>query len=126
MEVCSVFPKLCYENKDRLLAGIIVAGYDKEKGGQVYSVPIGGSLVQQPFSIGGSGSSFIYGYCDAHYKDSFTREECEAFVVTALSLAMSRDGSSGGVIRTCTINADGVSRNMYPGNALRSFGDQAW
>lgn len=39
-----------------------------------------------------------------------TEEECKAFVVKAVSHAMARDGSSGGCIRTVTINKDGVFR----------------
>lgn len=35
-----------------------------------------------------------------------------------LSLAMARDGSSGGVIRTVVLDADGVQRSMVPGDAL--------
>jgi 20S proteasome subunit beta 1 len=50
----NLFQKLCYENKDNLMAGIIVGGYDKLKGGSVYSIPLGGSLHQQPFAIGGT------------------------------------------------------------------------
>ena len=38
--------------------------------------------------------------------------ECEQFVVNSLSLAMSRDGSSGGVIRLAIINKDGVTRKV--------------
>ena len=47
---------------------------------QVYSIPLGGMCVRQPFAIGGSGSTYIYGYCDAHYKKGMTREECVEFV----------------------------------------------
>lgn len=36
-----------------------------------------------------------------------TREEAESFVVEAVALAMARDGSSGGVIRTVTLDKDG-------------------
>lgn len=36
----------------------------------------------------------------------------------ALSLAMSRDGSSGGVIRLAVITKDGVERLFVPGNKL--------
>lgn len=36
-----------------------------------------------------------------------TREEAEAFVVEAAALAMARDASSGGVIRTVTLDKDG-------------------
>lgn len=38
-----------------------------------------------------------------------SREEAEAFVVEALALAMARDGSSGGIIRTVTLDKDGAT-----------------
>ena len=50
------FRQLCYTNKEALMAGILVAGWDEKEGGQVYCIPVGGALVQQPFSIGGSGA----------------------------------------------------------------------
>lgn len=71
---------MCYNYRDQLSAGIIVAGWDARHGGQVYSVPIGGMLVRQEFTIGGSGSGFIYGYCDANFKSKMTKEEAEQFV----------------------------------------------
>lgn len=64
----NLFRSLCYNNKDRLLAGIIVAGWDPVKGGQVFSIPIGGAMVEQDFAIGGSGSTYIYGLVDAEYR----------------------------------------------------------
>ena len=112
------FRQLCYHNKNALTAGIIVAGWDAVKGGQVYSVPIGGALLERPFAIGGSGSTYIYGFCDAYYKPGMTRSQCEQFVQKALSHAMARDGSSGGVIRTCVIDASGATRSFTPGNKL--------
>ncbi len=75
----SLFQKLVYSNKDQLMAGIIVAGWDKVDGPSVYSIPLGGSLHKRPFAIGGSGSTFIYGYCDAHFKENMTREEAIEF-----------------------------------------------
>jgi 20S proteasome subunit beta 1 len=39
----------------------------------------------------------------------------------ALALAMSRDGSSGGVIRMCVITEDGVERLFVPGDQLPTF-----
>jgi 20S proteasome subunit beta 1 len=51
--VAALFEKLCYDNKDQLSAGIIVAGWDKEKGGSVYNIPLGGGTFQQPWAIGG-------------------------------------------------------------------------
>jgi len=114
----ALFQQLCYSNKNALMAGIIVAGWDKRNGGQVWTIPLGGSLVRQPFSIGGSGSTYIYGFCDTKYKKGMTRKECEEFVVSALALAMARDGSSGGVVRLAIIDKDGVERKMIPGDKL--------
>lgn len=51
--VASLFQTVCYENKDALSAGIIVAGWDAENGGQVYNVPLGGGMFRQPWAIGG-------------------------------------------------------------------------
>lgn len=39
----------------------------------------------------------------------------------ALSLAMARDGSSGGCIRMCVITQDKVERHFIPGNELPRF-----
>lgn len=47
-----------------------------------------------------------------------TKDECLDFVRRALSHAMARDGSSGGVIRTVTIDKDGVQRDFIPGDKL--------
>jgi 20S proteasome subunit beta 1 len=47
-----------------------------------------------------------------------TRDECLRFVQQALSHAMARDGSSGGVIRTVVIDKDGVTRGFIPNGAL--------
>lgn len=44
--------------------------------------------------------------------------ESQEFVKNAVSLAMWRDGSSGGVIRTVTISKDGVEREMTLGDKL--------
>lgn len=119
--VAHLFRKICFDNRESLSAGIICAGWDPREGGQVYSIPLGGMCVRQPFSIGGSGSTFIYGHCDATYKQNMTKEECLSFVANALSLAMSRDGSSGGVIRLAAINKDGVERQVLMGDQIPKF-----
>ncbi|KAJ3159750.1 Proteasome subunit beta type-1 [Geranomyces michiganensis] len=117
----NLFRELCYTNKDALSAGIIVAGWDKYDGPSVYTIPLGGSIHKQPFSIGGSGSTYIYGYCDAAYKEGMTKEEAITFTKNSIALAMSRDGSSGGVIRLAIIDKTGVERIFVPGNQLPRF-----
>lgn len=114
----NMFRELCYTNKNALTAGILVAGWDPIKGGQCYSIPVGGAILQRPYSIGGSGSTYIYGFCDSYYRDGMTAEQCEEFVRKALSHAMARDGSSGGVIRTVKIDANGAERKFVAGDKL--------
>lgn len=78
----------------------------------------------------------MYGYCDATYQEGWSKEETITFVKnsesttslrktpnspTALALAMSRDGSSGGCIRLAVITEDKVERHFIPGNELPRF-----
>jgi 20S proteasome subunit beta 1 len=114
----NLFRELCYNNKNMLTAGILVAGWDEFKGGQVYSIPIGGAMLERDYSIGGSGSTYIYGLTDAYYRKGMTAAQCEEFTQKCISHAMARDGSSGGLIRTVNINKTGEDRKMLPGNKL--------
>lgn len=48
------------------------------------------------------------------------REECVRHVQTALEMAVSRDGASGGIIRLCVVTAKGVERwTVIPGEGER-------
>lgn len=94
-------------------AGIIIAGYTPKHGGSVYSVPLGGSLHKQSYAIGGSGSTYIYGYCDSYWKEGMNEEEGIAFVKGALREAIKWDGSSGGVIRLVVLTNKGAIRHLY-------------
>ncbi len=149
----ALFQKLCYENKDGLSAGIIVAGWDKENGPSVYNIPLGGGMFRQPWAIGGTSFRY-YLVINTHPSQALDQLMCtvtamlltrtvgvvtkpsilsrtvsplfcllciQQSLVTALSLAMSRDGSSGGVIRMCVITEDKVERLFVPGDQLPKF-----
>lgn len=109
----SIFQEICYNNKDNLSAGIIVAGYDKQKGGQVFILPMGGSLHQDKYVISGSGSAFIYGFCKKNYKPDMSKDETISFIKSSLSQAIRWDGSSGGVIRMVILTASGIERLIF-------------
>jgi len=47
---------------------------------QVYSIPLGGMCVRQSCAIGGSGSTYIYGFVDANFQKDMTKEDCLEFV----------------------------------------------
>eukprot|EP00246_Nothoceros_aenigmaticus_P001064 TRINITY_DN1137_c0_g1_i1.p1 TRINITY_DN1137_c0_g1~~TRINITY_DN1137_c0_g1_i1.p1 ORF type:complete len:232 (+),score=26.53 TRINITY_DN1137_c0_g1_i1:153-848(+) len=110
--------QLSYQNKSILEAGLIVGGWDKYEGPAVYAIPLGGTLLRLPFATGGSGSTYLYGFLDQAWRDNLTEAEAEDLVVRAVSLAMARDGGSGGVVRTVIINETGVKRNFFGGDKL--------
>ncbi|KAH0989765.1 hypothetical protein GBA52_001248 [Prunus armeniaca] len=119
VKVCANLVRLLsYGNKNMLETGLIVGGWDKYEGGKIYGIPLGGTLLELPFTIGGSGSSYLYGFFDQAWKEGMTKDEAEQLVVKAVSLAIARDGASGGVVRTVVINSEGVTRNYYPGDKL--------
>ena len=62
--------------------------------------------------IVGSGSAYMSGFCDTNFKKGMTRQECREFMISAISLAMFRDSSSGGIIRLVDITKDGVAREF--------------
>ena len=108
--IATLVSGMIYKNRDALMASMIVAGVDKTEGAQVYAVPIGGGLFEQPFAVSGSGSTFIYGYCDTHWKENMSEEDAVAFATQAVTLAMERDGSSGGLIRIVVLPEAGESK----------------
>ncbi|KAK7810283.1 hypothetical protein U0070_019311 [Myodes glareolus] len=99
---------MCYRCREDLMVGIIIAGWDPQEGGQVYSVPMVGMMVRQSFAIGGTASSYICGYVDATYREGMTKDEYLQFTINALALAVEPDGSSGGVIHFAAIQESGV------------------
>jgi 20S proteasome subunit beta 1 len=114
----NLFKMIAYNNKDHLMAGLIIAGYDEKRGGQVYAIPLGGARIRVPMAVDGSGSSFIKGFCDHHYRPGMSKAEALKFVQTAVSHAMARDGSSGGMVRTLVVTKDGLEEDNIPGDKL--------
>jgi len=104
------------------MGALLVAGWDAVAGGQIYGVPIGGALVPQRWATDGSGSTYIWGYLDSAWREGMTREEAEALVTTALALAVSTDGSSGGMARLVTVTAGGAVRTNVSGDKMPQFG----
>lgn len=80
---------------------------------------------KQSYAIGGSGSTYIYGFCDAHWKENMTEQEGIDFVKASLGEAIKWDGSSGGVIRMVVLTAKGAQRHLYlPDNGYTGPGKQ--
>lgn len=75
-DAASEFRTYCYDYRGSLSAGIIVGGWDKKLGGQVYCVPLGGMLLRQKYTLGGSGSSYVHAFVKEHYRENMSKEEC--------------------------------------------------
>ena len=114
----NIFKLIAYNNKDNLMAGLIIAGCDEARGSQVYTIPLGGTRLRTPCAIGGSGSGYITGLVDHLYRPNMSESECRAFMTKCVSHAMARDGSSGGVIRVVTVTPAEVKEEIVYGNDL--------
>lgn len=79
-EAAAEIQNYCFNYRDQLLAGIIVAGWDKQNGGQVYQVPLGGMCIRRNYAIGGSGSSYVHGFLREFYRPGMSRDETVQFV----------------------------------------------
>lgn len=53
-----------------------------------------------------------------------TQEEAEELVGNAIALAMSTDGSSGGLIRLVTVTKEGSKKKLIRGNDVPTYGDE--
>lgn len=113
-----LFQKFCWEYKHMLTAGLIIGGWDLTEGGQIYSIPIGGTLVKTPYAAGGSGSVFVSGYMDSKFREGMSKQECVEFVKHTIGHAIARDGSSGGMIRIVVVQEEGVEEQVVLGNEL--------
>ncbi|PSC76812.1 Proteasome subunit beta type-6 [Micractinium conductrix] len=121
--VANLVKEMNYQYK-HLVGAMIVAGWDEDEGGQVYGCPIGGTISREPWTTDGSGSTFLWGLLDSEFKDGMSRQEAEDLTATALALAMSRDGSSGGVIRLVTICKEGAERRLITPEQHPVFWDE--
>jgi 20S proteasome alpha/beta subunit len=80
--------------------------------------------VQVPYSIGGSGSAYISGFCEKYWETGMTEQQCVDFCKRAVAHAFARDGSSGGSVRYVVITEKGVRKEFQPHTeTLKCFGE---
>ncbi|KAI5181465.1 20S proteasome subunit beta 1 [Nematocida sp. AWRm80] len=117
-EIAYLASKIVYSNTDNnITAGLIIGGVDAT-GPHLYSIPLGGSLIEQSYAIGGSGSIYISGICDKDFKENMTRDEAISFVTTLITHSMYRDNSSGGSIRIVIITRNNTEYQYITGDTL--------
>jgi len=110
----NIMREIIFGNRNSLSASMICSGWDPYEGFQIYAVNQTGFKNEGDYAVSGSGSVFIMGYMDAHYKPDMSKAEVKEFLKNCISLACFRDGSSGGCIRVLDITESGTNREFFP------------
>ena len=73
---------------------LIIGGLD-EDGGHVYSLDAAGGSIPDDYVTTGSGSPYVYGVLEDHYKEGLKVDDGVDIAIRGLTAAMSRDSASG-------------------------------
>jgi proteasome beta subunit len=85
---------------------LVLGGYDNS-GGHVYSLDAAGGAIPDKYTSAGSGSPYVFGVLEDHYKDNMSADEGIDLAIRAITSAISRDSASGGNISVAVISTDG-------------------
>ena len=87
---------------------LIIGGYDSS-GGHVYSLDAAGGAIPDKYTSAGSGSPYVFGVLEDHYRDGLSTEEGINLAIRAITAAKNRDSASGGMISVAAITKDGFN-----------------
>ncbi|HWG92341.1 MAG TPA: archaeal proteasome endopeptidase complex subunit beta [Candidatus Thermoplasmatota archaeon] len=90
---------------------LLVGGVDLE-GSHIYSLDSAGGSIPDKFCTTGSGSVFVYGVLEDHWKDNMSIEEGLDLAVRGITAAMKRDSASGDGMSVCAITRTGGFRRL--------------
>lgn len=85
---------------------LLVGGLDSD-GGHVYSLDPAGGAIPDNYITTGSGSPYVYGVLEDHYKENMTPNEGIDLAIRAIHTAMKRDAASGNGIEVILIDKKG-------------------
>jgi len=85
----------------------ILGGVDDD-GAHVYSVDPAGGVMDDDYTVTGSGMQLAYGTLEREYEDGLSNEEARTVAARAIDSAMERDTGSGNGIFLAEIDAEGV------------------
>ncbi len=81
---------------------LVLAGVDDD-GYHVYSLDAAGGSIPDDYTTTGSGSPYVYGVLEDHYKEGITVDEGINLAIRGLTVAMKRDSASGNGIAIASI-----------------------
>ena len=90
----------------------ILGGVDDD-GHHVYSIDPAGGVMQDDYTVTGSGLTVAYGTLEDRYEDDMTNEEAKEVAAAAINAAAERDTGSGNGIYLADVTEEGVDINGY-------------
>ncbi|UCF07192.1 MAG: proteasome subunit beta, partial [Thermoplasmata archaeon] len=91
---------------------LVIGGMDSE-GGHVYSLDAAGGAIEDKYVTTGSGSPYVYGVLEDHYKEGLSTQDGVDLAIRSLSAAMKRDAASG----------DGIDVSVITKKEFKSLSD---
>ena len=88
--------------------GLILGGVDRD-GGHVYALDMVGGAIPDEYVTTGSGSPYVYGVLEDHYKSGLTVTDGIDLAARSLNAAMKRDSASGDGMTIAAITSEGLS-----------------
>jgi proteasome beta subunit len=85
----------------------ILGGVDAE-GPHIYSIDPLGSVMEEEYTVSGSGSQFALGVLEQEYHNDMTLDEAKHVAARAVKSAVERDVASGNGINVAVVTEDGV------------------
>ncbi|WP_410764591.1 archaeal proteasome endopeptidase complex subunit beta [Haloferax sp. DFSO60] len=85
----------------------ILGGVD-EDGAHIYSIDPAGSILEEEYTVTGSGSQYALGVLEQEFSDDLTIDEAKQVATKAIRSAVERDLASGNGINIAVVTEDGV------------------
>lgn len=85
---------------------LIIGGIDDD-GGHTYSIDAAGGSIGDEYITTGSGSPFVYGVLEDHFKKGLSTEEGANLAIRGITAAMKRDSASGNGLSVAIIDKKG-------------------
>jgi len=91
----------------------ILGGID-EDGTHVYSIDPAGGVMEDDYTVTGSGLTVAYGTLEDRYEPDMSMEEARSVAVAGVRAAAERDTGSGNGVYIAEVTEEGVDINGYP------------
>ena len=95
-----------------LIVQPILGGVDEE-GPHVYSIDPLGSVIEEEYTVTGSGSQFALGVLEGEYSDDLSLAEAKTVAAKAIKSALERDTATGNGINVAVVTEEGVEISRH-------------